>query len=113
MTNNIKKVVGLQIGGTVGPDDKVGMHVTMPAQPGVSVSINPNVTKINNELDNINKNISNNEPNAKEVREIVREILEEQDETKKLEKIKKLVNIGKGITSIATSILTIKQMLGL
>ena len=39
---NHRNIIGLQIGGTVGPNDSVGMHVAMPEKPGIGVSVDIN-----------------------------------------------------------------------
>ncbi|MBU1089747.1 hypothetical protein KKF38_03060 [Patescibacteria group bacterium] len=109
--NNDGKTVGLQIGGTVGPNDKVGMHVPIPVAPSVGVKV-----QLGDELDNAAKevaaNIPDNHPKAVEVRKIVDEILLEKDKESKLKKTQKLVIIGAGITQIAVGIGKITKLLG-
>lgn len=44
--NKQRRVTGLQIGGTVGPNDIVGMHIPMPTMPGIGVKV-----MVGNEVD--------------------------------------------------------------
>ena len=111
MSNNQSKTVGLQIGGNVGPNDRVGMHVQMPTHPGVGV-----IVGTNNEFDDAVKevaaNIPDNHSKAAEIRQVVDEILKEKDKDSKLKKIQTLVMIGAGVTQIAISIGKITKLLG-
>lgn len=109
--NNQRRVVGLQIGGTVGPNDSVGMHIPMPTIPGVGVKI-----VLGNELDGAVKEVAidipDDHPKAVKIRQIVNEILEEKDNESKFRKIQTLVMVGAGVTQIAVGIAKITKLLG-
>jgi len=109
----IKNVVGLQIGGNVGPNDSVGMHIVMPTQPGVGVSVNVNNIEIDNKIVEFLKNLPVGNGTYDEVKKIAEETLAEQNNSNKLQKLSDLVNIASGMATIATAIMPIKQLLGL
>ncbi len=108
----VRNTVGLQIGGTVGPNDSVGVHVKMPNQPGVGLSVDINA-QIDNEVRKIADTISTGHEKSDDIQKIVKEILSEQNNHTKTEKIKTLISIGTGVAQIATSILTLKYIIGL
>lgn len=103
--------VGLQIGGTVGPNDSVGMYVPMPIKPGIGVKVNLE-SEFDQELKKIFEKIPDNHPKAEQIRELVNEVLKERDQGRKIQKISMLVMIGAGITQIATEISKITKLLG-
>ena len=110
--NNLGKIVGLQIGGTVGPNDRVGMHVSMPSKPRIVVKVEFG-DDINKTAKEVAASISDNHPKAREIRQIVGEILAANDKETKLKKVQTLVTIGSGITQIAVAIGKLTVLLGL
>ncbi|NDB36428.1 MAG: hypothetical protein EB023_14055 [Flavobacteriia bacterium] len=106
----MSKIVGLQIGGTVGPDDQVGMHVVMPTSPGIGVQININT--LDDAAREIAESIPNDHPKTEQIKKIVNEILETQDRESKLKKAHTLVMVGAGITQIALAIGKMAKLLG-
>ena len=102
---------GLQIGGTVGPNDKVGMHVVMPVNPGVGVKVD-----ISPEFDEVVKKVAaeipSDHPKAAQIKKLAEEIVTDKDKQTKLQKIHTLVMKGAGITQIATGIQKLTELLG-
>ncbi len=99
MTDNNKNRIGLQIGGAVGVNDEVGMHIVMPTEPGVAVEIN-----INNIIKKIEEDTPKDHPKVEEIKKITKEILQEENEQTKLQKIQTLIATGAGVTQIADGI---------
>lgn len=106
-----RRIVGLQIGGTVGPMDSVGMYVPMPIHPGIGVKVQLD-PQFDKELNEIASNIPSNHPKAEQMKMLIDEVLQEKDKGKKLQKIHTIVMIGAGITKIAESIAKISHLLG-
>lgn len=106
------RVVGLQIGGTVGPDDRVGMHVQIPVTAGVGVTINLNNDKFDQTLRAVADKIDASDPKAEQLKKSVSEALQEKSPEGKLKKIHMVVMIGAGITKIAKEISQITKLLG-
>ena len=109
--NNQRKIIGLQIGGTVGPNDRVGMHISIPTQPGVGVRVEIG-DEINNAAKEVAASIPDDHPKSEEIRQMVNEILSAKDKESKLKKAQTLVMIGAGITQIAVGIGKITKLLG-
>ena len=112
MSNNVKNVIGLQIGGQVGPNDSVGMHIAMPTKPGIGVSIDINSAQINQRVSEFLNDIPDNQQ-YKTVQNVANEVINENDFQLKLRKLETLVSIASGIATLTTSIQPIKQLLGL
>jgi|GEM_PF-1564585 len=109
--NNQRKITGLQIGGTVGPNDIVGMHVPMPTVPGIGVKVVVG-NEINDAVKEVAQSIPSDHPKATEIHKIVEEVLAAKDQESKLKKIQTLVMVGAGITQIAISITKLTKLLG-
>ncbi|MBI4359753.1 MAG: hypothetical protein HY564_01495 [Candidatus Jacksonbacteria bacterium] len=107
-----RRVVGLQIGGTVGPEDSVGMHVQIPITAGVGVSIKLNNDEFDETLRAVSEKIDDTEPKAEQLKKCVAEALQEKSPESKLKKIHMVVMIGAGITKIAKEISQITKLLG-
>lgn len=107
-----KRVVGLQVGGTVGPDDIVGIHIPMPDKPGVGVSINLNNNEFDEALRNVADKIPATDPKAEQLKKCVEDALQEKSPASKLKKIYMAVMIGAGIAKIAKEISYITKLLG-
>lgn len=107
---SIKKV-GLQIGGTVGQNDIVGMHIPMPTQPGIGVKVQLD-DEFDKEVREIYRKIPDDHPKAAQIRKISEEILNTKEKDYKLQKIGTLVMMGAGIIQIATEISKITKLLG-
>ena len=109
--NNKRKRVGLQIGGTVGPNDIVGMHIPMPTVPGIGVKV-----VLGNEFEDavkeVDQSIPDSHPKAAEIHKIVEEVLATKDQGSRIKKVQTLVMIGAGITQIAVGIAKITKLLG-
>jgi len=110
MSDNIKNAYGLKIGGSVGPNDSVGVHVAMPTQPGVGLSID-----INDQLDSairqISEKVSNDDPKASDVRNMITAILAERNQQTKIGRVKAFIEFGANITSIAANVLELRRYL--
>lgn len=111
MKNSKGKIVGLQIGGTVGPNDRVGMYVPIPIKPGVGVKVELG-EDLNNAAKEVATSIPDDHPKAPEIRQIVAEILTEKSEESKIKKAHTLVMIGAGITQVAVGVTKITKLLG-
>ncbi len=111
MNNDQGKTVGLQIGGTVGPNDRVGMHVPMPTASGIGVKVQVG-DELNNAIKEVGDSVPNDHPKALEIRQLVNDILTEKDRDSKVQRIQRLVMIGAGITQIAVGISKITKLLG-
>ena len=110
MNDNTKKRIGLQIGGTVGPNDEVGMHIPMPNKPGIGVQVD--INDINNIVKKISEQIPDDHPKAGKIKKVANEILEQTDHQSKLQKVQQLIMTGAGITQIAESIAKLSEILG-
>ena len=104
------KQIGLMIGGTPEPDDVVGMHVSMPSSPGVGVSVD--VNKVNVILQDISSQISSVHPKATQIKQMVNDALSEKQPEIKFQKIKNIINFCADIAQIASSIYTLKSLVG-
>lgn len=106
-----RRVVGLQIGGTVGPNDSVGMYVPIPIKPGVGVNVQLD-NEFDKEIKTLSEKIPSDHPKATEIHNLVDDILTTKEKNSKLQKISTLVMIGAGVTQIATEISKITKLLG-
>lgn len=108
--NQDGSIIGLQIGGTVEPNDRVGMHVTIPSQPSVGVRI-----EVNHELDHAIREVGiklpADHPHFSEIKKLVDETLLERDLEVKRLKVKEIISLGANITAIATAIGKVAQLL--
>lgn len=106
-----RRVVGLQIGGSVGPHDRVGMYIPMPVNPGVGVTVD-----LNNQFDvalrSIAKNIGSDHPKSENVRKTVNAAINDRNNESKLQKIHTVVMTCAGITKVAKQITQITKLLG-
>lgn len=107
-----KRVVGLQIGGTVGSDDSIGMYIPMPVKSGVGVKINLNNDEFDEALQNVADKIPDTNPKAEQLKKYVLDALQEKSPESKLKKIHMVVMVGAGITKIAKEISHITKLLG-
>lgn len=105
------KTTGLKIGGTVGPDEIVGMHVKMPTTPGVGVSVEV-TNRVDEDIKQILEKMTGDDEKSQEIRSLAKGIVEEKDSQQKLNKIKDLVSIASGITAIAGNIFNITKIIG-
>ncbi|MFH1653363.1 MAG: hypothetical protein ABIE74_04830 [Pseudomonadota bacterium] len=105
-----RRVVGLQIGGKVGPNDSVGMHISIPIKPGVGVTVD-----LNNQFDvalrSIAKNIGDH-PKSNTIRKTVNEAINDRNGESKLQKIHTVVMTCAGITKVAKQVAQITKLLG-
>ena len=108
-----KRIVGLQIGGTIGPDDKVGVYVPMPTRPGVGAMINISEINPDNEVEEILKSVPSTDTRAAKIQKVAEEILTEKNEQRKKEKIGFLVTLAQGITTIAHNLAVLSQYIRL
>ena len=106
---NVKKRIGLQIGGTVGPDDEVGMHIPMPNRPGIGVAVN--VDSIDSTIRGIVKDIPEDHPAGDELKIIAGKIFREANVKSKIEKIKDFIRVGAGIAQLAGKIAGLVRIL--
>lgn len=113
MDSNQTKVVGVQVGGNVGPNDRVGMYVAMPVQPGVGVSINVNDSLVNSNIKEIISSIPGADEKSTAIKKVATEILEERDKSVKLQKIKSLIQMGADFATIAQFVLNIRHLVGM
>ena len=106
------RVVGLQIGGTVSPMDRVGMHVSMPVNPGIGVKVEL-APQFDQELKEIAKKIAaENTPQSEKLKKLIKKTLKENDMGKKLQKINTIVMISAGIIKIAEHTAKLSKLLG-
>ncbi len=105
------RTVALQIGGNVGPTDRVGMHIRIPIKPGTGVKIQLD-SQLDKELKAISKKIPADHPKARHLQKIIKEALQEKDKGAKLQKISTIVMIGTGIVKIASEIAKLAKLLG-
>ncbi|OGQ23236.1 MAG: hypothetical protein A3I05_04075 [Deltaproteobacteria bacterium RIFCSPLOWO2_02_FULL_44_10] len=105
------RTVGLQIGGFVGPEDKVGMYISMPLSPGTGVSINLD-SQFDNVLETIMPKLGDIEPKEKQLKVFVRDTLHEKNNESKLKKIHTIVMTGAGIAKIVNEIGRLTKLLG-
>ena len=101
MSNNDQVIIGLQIGGVVNPNHRVGMHIPMPTQAGVGVIVDVNEQKINAKIKEIINTLPEDDLNTKDIRIIANKALQDSNKTSKLEKIKSLLTMGSGIATIS------------
>lgn len=110
MSDQVTNVYGMKIGGSVGPNDRVGVHVQMPTQPGVCLSID-----VNNELDGtlrqILDTVSMDDPKQNDIKKMIEEILAEQNQQTKFDKVRSFIEFGASVVSIAANVITLKQYL--
>lgn len=109
---NQRNVIGLQIGGEVGPNDSVGMHVSMPEKPGIGVSVTVDNGLLDDAVKEVGVNIPDSHPKASQICQIVEDILATKDAESKIKKVQTLVMVGAGITQIAIGIAKITKLLG-
>ena len=106
-----RRVVGLQIGGSVEPSDSVGMYIPMPINPGVGVTVD-----LNNQFDvalrSIAKNIGSDHPKSNAIRKSVNAAINDHSSESKLQKIHTIVMTCAGITKVAKQVAQITKLLG-
>ena len=105
-----RRVVGLQIGGKVSPNDSVGMHIAIPIKPGVGVTVDLN-TQFDVALRSIAKNIGDH-PKSNDIRKAVNEAINDRSNESKLQKIHTVVMTCAGITKVAKQVAQITKLLG-
>lgn len=106
-----RRIVGLQIGGTVGSEDSVGMYIPMPVKPGVGVSINLN-DDFDNTLRTLAEKIEDTDPKALDLKKYIADTLQEKNKESKLKKIHTIVMTGAGIVKIVSEIGRLTKLLG-
>ncbi len=101
---------GIMIGGTPEPDDIVGMHIIMPTAPGIGVSVN--INPVNDVLNEIYSQIPADNPKAESLKLMIKGAILEQQADLKIKIIKEIIIYGAGIAQIATSIYSLKSLIG-
>ena len=105
------KHIGLMIGGTPEPDDVVGMHVVMPSNPGVGVSVN--INEVDTILHNILTQIPPVHQKTEQIKQMVSDAISEQQPETKLQKIKNMIAFSADIAQIASSLSVLKSLIGI
>ena len=106
-----RRVVGLQIGGKVGPQDSVGMYIPMPVNPGIGVTVDLN-SQFDVALRSIAKNIGSDHPKSDAIRKAANAAISDKSSESKLQKIHTLVMTCAGITKVAKQVAQITKLLG-
>ena len=102
--------IGLQIGGSLRPQDKVGMHVAMPKIPGVGVDVD--VNRIDSLAQEVIDNLPDGHVDTDEVKKLAESVIEDCDMNSKIDKVNKLVSIGAGISQIGGTLYSLSNVIG-